>query len=115
MTAEFSISPGSNLTEQDKTAIIAAIEYLLREGKGVDISVEPQSKTRTLTQSKSLHLWCTQLAEVLNSAGLDMRYVIREDVDIPWSGATVKEHIWRTVQKALTNKQSTTEIGRAHV
>lgn len=67
---------------------------------------------RTMTQNRALHLWFRFLAETLNDAGLDMRTVIREDVDLPWSEHSVKEHIWRPVQKALQGKESTTESDR---
>lgn len=71
-----------------------------------------EGRQRTLTQNRALHLFFRLLAEELNDAGLDMRTVIREDVDIPWSEASVKEYIWRPVQRALQQKDSTTEADR---
>lgn len=67
---------------------------------------------RTLTQSRALHLWCTMLADLLNSCGLDMRKTLKPGVEIPWSGITVKENIWKPVQEAVINKLSTTEADR---
>ncbi len=67
-------------------------------------------RKRTLLQNASLHLYFTKLAKALNDSGQDMRRVISEEIDIPWSDYTVKEHLWRGLQKAMTNKDSTTEL-----
>lgn len=32
------------------------------------------------------------------------------EVEMPWTKELVKEHIWRPVQRAMTDKESTTEI-----
>ena len=50
------------------------------------------------------------LAEELNQAGLDMRKTLRRDIEIPWNAATVKEFLWRPVQKTVTGKDSSTRI-----
>lgn len=70
-------------------------------------------RQRTIQQNKAIHLYCQQLAESLNAGGLDQRKVfeaMREGVEIPWSGATVKENLWRTIQQAVLQKESTTEL-----
>jgi len=67
-------------------------------------------KQRTLTQNKALHLYFRLVAETLNEAGLDMRAVLKPDVDIPWSPETVKEYMWRPIQKIQLQKDSTTEL-----
>lgn len=69
-----------------------------------------EEKQRTDSQNKALHLFFTQLAEELNSAGLDMRKTLKPDVDIPWSGRTIKEYLWRPIMTAQTGKSSTTEL-----
>jgi hypothetical protein len=71
---------------------------------------ESKTKTRTNPQNRSLHLFCELLAKELNEAGLDMKKVLKPNVDIPWNKTTVKEYIWRPIQKALTTKESTTDI-----
>lgn len=65
---------------------------------------------RTIQQNKALHLWYTLLAEELNNAGLDMRKTLKPEVEIPWSPQTIKEYLWRPVQIAQLQKQSTTEL-----
>jgi len=65
---------------------------------------------RTIKQNASLHVYCELLAEALNDAGLDMKKTLKPEVDIPWRKESVKEHLWKPIQKALTGKESTTEI-----
>ena len=67
-------------------------------------------KQRTIQQNKSLHLFCQQLADILNEAGYDMKRVLKHDVEIPWTMENCKNHLWRPIQKALTDKQSTTAL-----
>ena len=91
---------------------VQAIRRAYRENRYLELDIRVGERQRTMTQNKALHLWFRFLAETLNDAGLDMRTVIREDVDIPWTGPAVKEYIWRPVQKALQQKDSTTEANR---
>ena len=65
---------------------------------------------RTSQQNRALHLYFTQLAQELNDAGLDMRKTLKPEIAIPWSPNTIKEYLWRPVQKAQLQKQSTTEL-----
>lgn len=51
-----------------------------------------------------------QLADQLNESGFDMKRTLKESVDIPWTPDLVKEHLWRSVQKAVTGKESTTQL-----
>ena len=81
-----------------------------REHRYIEVEVRKKAGTRTLTQNRALHKFCALLAETLNDAGYDMKRVIKEDVDIPWSTQSVKDYLWRPIQKALTDKDSTTEI-----
>lgn len=65
---------------------------------------------RTDKQNRSLHLLFKLLAEELNENGLDMRRTLKPGVEIPWSGNSVKEFLWRPIQEAQLNKKSTTEL-----
>ena len=65
---------------------------------------------RTDKQNRSLHLLFKLLAEELNENGLDMRKTLKPGVEIPWSGDSVKEFLWRPIQEAQLNKKSTTEL-----
>lgn len=68
---------------------------------------------RTLQQNKAIHKYFTLLADALNDSGLDMKKVIT--VDVPWSADTVKQWLWKPVQKAQLLKESTTELTTAEV
>lgn len=67
-------------------------------------------KQRTLTQNAAMHVYFDLLAKELNTAGYDMKRTLKESVDIPWNGATVKEYLWKPIQNAQVIKQSTTEL-----
>ncbi len=69
-----------------------------------------EEKQRTDLQNRSLHLYFTQLAEELNNNNLDMRTVLKPDIEIPWSATSVKNFLWRPIMKIQTSKESTTEL-----
>ena len=60
----------------------------------------------TQRQFNAMHLWCERVADQLNDAGLDMKAVLKPEVDIPWGKESVKEHLWKPVLLAITGKQS---------
>ena len=70
------------------------------------------NQKRTPTQSNALHLFFEQLAESLNSSGLDMRKVLKPSYDISWTKESVKEHLWRPIQKMMYGKSSTTQLSK---
>ena len=75
--------------------------------------VEPR-KLRTSSQNNAIHKDCELIAEKLNDAGLDMRIVLKKDIDIPWTTESVKNHIWRPIMKAMFKKESTTELEKSN-
>ncbi len=66
------------------------------------------SKTRSLQQNKSLHVYCEELAGELNNAGVTMKALI-ENLQIDHTKESVKA-IWRAIAKAKFQKESTTEL-----
>ncbi len=68
------------------------------------------SEPRTSQQNKALHKYCELLAVVLNDAGLDMKTVLKPEIDIPWTKESVKNHLWRPIQEIMLDKESTTEM-----
>lgn len=70
---------------------------------------------RTGKQNNALHLYFTLLADEMNSAGYDMKKVIRQEVDIPWNTYSVKEYLWRPVQEAQLGKKSTTKLTKDEI
>jgi len=66
-------------------------------------------KQRSPLQNNSLHKYLAMISEELNNAGLDMKKVLKPEVDIPWSTVSAKEYLWRPIQKVLTGKDSSTK------
>lgn len=75
----------------------------------VDVVVEGE-KPKTATQRAALHVWLEQMADALNSAGMDMKKTLKPEVDIPWTKLLVKEYIFKPVLDAMTQKESTEEM-----
>ncbi len=69
-----------------------------------------EEKQRTLQQNAAMHLYFTQLAEALNDSGYDMRATLKESIEIPWTSQSIKEYLWRPIQKLQLGKESTTEL-----
>lgn len=95
------------------------VEYLKKieadTDKSFELIISSDTGKRTDQQNRALHLWFTQLSTALNEGGYDMRAVIREGVDIFWSPFTVKDHLWRPVQKALLGKESTKDLNKDEI
>ena len=70
---------------------------------------------RTIKQNSALHLYFEMVAGVLNDAGLDMKVVLKPEIEIPWSADTVKDFLWRPVQRLQVGKKSTTELDTKEV
>lgn len=65
---------------------------------------------RTLQQNRAMWLWATQLAEMFNEKGIDMRAFLRPAVEISWTKNMVIEYIWKPLLKLSTGKDSTTDM-----
>lgn len=83
---------------------------------GIHITIE--TGQRTMLQNSAMHRYFELLGSALNDAGLDMRRVFevfKDSVEIPWTPANVKEHLWRPIQIAQFGKKSTTKLDRKEV
>ncbi len=69
-----------------------------------------EEKKRSNKQNRALHLWCSLFADTLNEAGLDMKVVLKPEVDIEWNKDTIKKYIWKPILEAITQKCSTAEM-----
>lgn len=70
---------------------------------------------RTLTQNRAMHKFFEMLSEDLTLAGLDMKRTLKPGVDIPWTPSMVKEYLWKPIQDAMLEKESTTELSTKEV
>ena len=66
-------------------------------------------------QRKALHLYFNWVAEAFNDAGLDMRAVLKPEVEIPWNKDTVKEYMWKPIMKLQVNRDSTNDMDTSEV
>lgn len=87
---------------------IASLREQFAEKKYVKAKLT-YGRQRSLTQNAALHLYCTMLADKLNNAGLDQKKVLKPEVDIPWTTESVKDSLWRPIQKYVTGLDSTTK------
>jgi len=82
-------------------------------GKVMRCEIKAESgRQRTLSQNSALHLWLQQLADALNDAGLDMKTVLKEEVEIPWTLESAKNHLWRPIQIIMQDTESTADADR---
>ena len=67
---------------------------------------------RTQDQNAALHVYFRLLSDKLNELGLEMKVVLKGDTKIWWTPEACKEYLWRPLQKAMFQKQSTTELDK---
>lgn len=96
-------------SEQALEQAIQKIRQDYKIKKFLNISVST-SKTRTDQQRKALEVWCRQLAETLNNKQLYPKVFFNKGFDLEWTQEMVKNNIWRTVQKEMIKKESTTDL-----
>ncbi len=72
--------------------------------------VKPAISQRTIRQNNALHLLFTQLADEMTAKGIDMRTFIH--VPVSFTPYSIKEYLWKPLQRALTGKKSTTQLDK---
>ena len=68
---------------------------------------------RTVQQNKAIHVWASQISEVLNKNNLYMSGIFNND--IMWSMELVKEQIIKNMIKLLFKIDSTTKLKRKEI
>lgn len=90
----------------DNARLMVELRELL--GQGLTVYVEYSTeKQKTPSQRSALHVWLEELAEVLNASGLDMKKVLKPEVEIPWTKLSCKEYLYKPLLEAMTGKEST--------
>lgn len=64
---------------------------------------------RTPAQNNALHLWLSMKAEQCRNAGVSPRMAFERTIELDMTPQIMKE-IFRTVQKVMLKKKSTTEL-----
>lgn len=109
----------THLVNSDATRdeMLRLVNELYEEFGYVEISWKT-GKQRTDQQRKAIEVYCRNVAFVLNDGGLDQRKVLsamRDGVEIPWRQESVKDSLWREVQKAVIGKESSAKLERPEV
>ncbi|MDT8282527.1 MAG: hypothetical protein RQ982_06890 [Gammaproteobacteria bacterium] len=102
----------------DRVAVMRALNVFicnLALDQAFDVVVTKHKRQRTKLQNRSCHQYFSLLSDALNDAGLDMKKVLKPEIAIPWTDVSVKNHIWRPIQIAMLDKDSTTELEAGEV
>ena len=104
------IKAGYTLDSHVMADICGDLEDVAPGETNAKLSQKPKA-IRTTKQRKSIQLYCKQLAERFNDAGLDMKAVLAvKEVSVPWSMETVKDILWRGIQLPMFGFTSTTKL-----
>lgn len=101
-------------SEHTREALHAIVDKMYDENHYLRITIAT-GKQRSKKQQAALEIWCRQVSEALNDAGLDQRKFLKPSIAIPWDdrGRSFKDLVWRPVQRAITGRDSTTEPERS--
>ncbi len=72
-----------------------------------------EEKQRTPSQNRSLHKYCTELADVLNEHGITIRQLFAE-VEADNTMESVKQ-LWRTFARMKYGKESTKDLTTSEI
>jgi len=89
--------------EKHFPGIKVRFDNIVMEGEKID-------DKRTSPQNNALHLYFAKLSKAFNDAGLDMKAVLKPEIDIDWTPSAIKDYIWRPIQKWLFKTTSTTKL-----
>ena len=106
-----------NVEIEVKNGFIIPQEVKLKDG--IYVAKMANQDLRTLKQNASTHLYFTMLAKQLNDAGYSFTKVMREPalykMDIDWNLELVKANLWKPIQVAIFDKQSTTSLNKQDI
>ena len=105
--------PGQFFTVNSEHTLKCAQEFLARQWSErkwlrMELSFD---KNRSSLQNASMHVYFGQLAEALNDAGYHYIITINQrETECNWDPEMVKRFIWKPIQNALFDKNSTTRL-----
>lgn len=113
---------GESWLIKDERELNLFIDEMVRRFKegSLPISVEIASGKQALSraQQNSIWLWCSLIASELSKHEVSMVQLLasmRRSADIYPTKDSVREFIWKPVQKAITGKQSMTYLERTEL
>jgi hypothetical protein len=70
---------------------------------------------RTIPQNNSLQKGCRNLAELFGDAGKDMRKVLKPEIEIPWTGDSVREYMFNPIAKIMFDGRTSSELSTEEI
>lgn len=88
----------------------------LEIGEEIEIDIKNQS-VRTILQNRALHKYFTIIANELNDLGIEYQYtgISGKTFELRYTTDLVKTFIWKPIQLALFNIESTTKINTQQI
>ena len=74
--------------------------------------IKPYKKTRSSQQNRALHLFFSMVSDALNEMGLEFTFIGVKglELQVMYTPLIVKDFLWRPIQKALFDIESTKEL-----
>ena len=96
--------------KEEITSLMQKISDLI--SKEAMTEVKEKRKTRSLLQNRALHLYFKFISDELNNLGLEFTYqgLNISNLSTRYTEKIVKDFIWRPIQIALFDVESTTKI-----
>jgi len=70
---------------------------------------------RTTLQNRSLQKGLRNLCEQFNDAGKDMRRVLKDEVDIPWTVDSAREYLFNPISKIMFDGRTSSELSTTEI
>lgn len=88
------------------------IDFIKSLKDGDIVYFDVKKHTRTTAQNSALHLYYTHVSAALNEIGIEHRYfgISGKEFNCHYTPSIVKDFIWRPIQMAMYNIESTTDI-----
>ena len=113
MTPE-KITLHSSNSVQLSEEVLEAIALNTAAGYGSEVTIRPVKNQRTSQQQKSIEVYCGQLAKAMNEGGFDQlavhEFLHKKGFGVPNTQESVKETLWKFVQKFMFKKKSSTQL-----
>lgn len=87
----------------------------LPKDKAFDVAVTVSDRSRTLTQNKAMHKYFKLLSDKFNDAGYTVQKVLTKPLEISWTESLVKGLLWKQIQDAMYDKESTARLSTNEV
>ena len=103
--------------DSDETllALFTHAKEVIKEGGTLVFELVKTDK-RTSQQNNALHLYFRLLADDLNEAGLDqLTFPWKEGAKLDWTPESVKEHLWKPIQKVMVKEGMTSKLKKEDV